>query len=114
MLPGMNPRQMQKAMQRMGIKQIEVDASEVIIRCPDKEIVIVNPSVSKVNMMGQETWQISGEAHERGTSTAPSISDDDVKTVSEQAKVSEEESRKALEETKGDIAEAIVKLTEEE
>jgi len=33
-----------------------------------------------------------------------------VNMVSEQAQVSEEEARKALEETNGDIAEAIMKL----
>ena len=55
MIPGMNPRDMQRAMKRLGIKQEEIDAREVIIRTSDKEIIIQNPQVSKVNMMGQET-----------------------------------------------------------
>ena len=42
MFPGMNPRDVQKAMKRMGIKQVEIPASEVIIRCDDKNIVIYN------------------------------------------------------------------------
>ena len=31
---------MKQAMKRMGIKQEEIDAQQVIIRCEDKEIVI--------------------------------------------------------------------------
>jgi nascent polypeptide-associated complex subunit alpha len=115
MLPGgVNPRQMRMAMQRMGIQQEEIDAEEVIIRLKDKEIVISNPSVTKVNMMGQKTYQIMGEEEERSLSTEPDISDDDIKTVCEAADVSEEEAREAIKEAKGDLAAAIMNLKEEE
>jgi len=87
MFPGMNPRQMRQAMKRLGIQQEEVPAREVIIRLEDKEIVISNPSVSKVNMMGQTTYQVVGEESERSLDTTPEISNDDVKTVAEQAGV---------------------------
>ena len=110
MLPGMNPRKMQQMMKKMGIAQVEVDASEVIIKCPDKEIVIQNPQVSKVNAMGQETFQIAGEIQERELSSEPEINEDDIKTVMEQANCDEEKAKSALEESKGDIAEAIMKL----
>ena len=53
MFPGMNPREMQKAMKRLGIKQEEIDAEEVIIKTAGKSLVIKNPHVSRVNMMGQ-------------------------------------------------------------
>jgi len=110
MFPGVNPRQMRMAMQKMGIQQEEIDAEEVIIRCKDKEIVISNPQVAKVNMMGQHSYQISGEEEERSVSTAPEISDDDVQTVMEQANVAESEARKAIEKHNGDLAEAIMSL----
>ena len=110
MLPGMNPRKMQQMMKRMGIAQVEIDATEVIIRCPDKEIIITEPNVSKVNAMGQETFQIVGNITEREISTEPEINEDDVKTVMEQANVDEEKAKQVLEETNGDIAEAIMKL----
>ena len=109
----MNPRKMQQMMRKMGMQQQEIPATEVIIKTDDKEIVITEPSVSKVNMMGQETFQISGEIHERETSSEPEISEDDVKTVVEQANCSEDEAKQALEETSGDIAEAILKLKKE-
>ena len=103
----MNPRDMQKVMKRMGVKQEEINASEVVIKCSDKELVVSNPQVLKVNMMGQESFQISGDVSER-----VSVNEEDVKTVMEQAGVSREEALKSLEESGGDIAEAIISLKE--
>jgi nascent polypeptide-associated complex subunit alpha len=108
MIPGMNPRKMAQAMRRMGIQQTEIDATEVIIRTPGKELVISNPQVSKVNMMGQETIQIMGDIEERELSSAPQISEDDIKTVMDQANVSEDEAREAIEKHDGDLAAAIM------
>ena len=106
----MNPRQVQQAMKKMGIQQVEIPATEVIIRTPEKDIIITNPSVSKVNMMGQETFQVVGEIHEQEKSAAPEISAEDIQTVVEQTGCSEEEAKKTLEANEGDLAEAIIKL----
>ena len=106
MFPGINPKQMKMAMKKMGMKQEEIDAKEVIIICNDKKIVIQNPQVSKIEAMGQETFQIVGDIEEQ---PLESFSQDDVKIVMEQANCSEEEAKKVLEET-NDIAEAILKL----
>jgi len=113
MIPGMNPRKVQQMMKQMGIQQQDIPAIEVIIKTRDKEIVITNPSVAKVNMMGQETFQISGEVHERSISTTPDISEEDVKTVMDQVSVSEEKAREAIEEANGDLAEAIMNLNQD-
>ncbi|MFC1741237.1 nascent polypeptide-associated complex protein [Nanoarchaeota archaeon] len=112
MIPGMNPRKMAQAMKRMGIQQVDIPATEVIIKTPDKELVILDPQVAKVNMMGQETLQITGEIHEREISTEPDINEDDVKTVMEQTGVSEEKAKEAIQENKGDLAAAIMALQE--
>ena len=104
MFPGINPRKMQQMMKQMGIQQVEIPATEVIIKTETKEIRIINPSVSKVNMMGQETFQISGEIQEQELSTAPEISAEDIKTVMEQAEVDEKTARAAIEEANGDLA----------
>lgn len=106
----MNPRQMQQAMKRMGIQHTEIDAKEVIIRTEDKELVFTNPQVAKINMMGQQTYQIIGEPKEREISTAPEISEDDIKTVMEQAGVDRKTALSAIEKHKGDLAEAIIEL----
>ena len=108
----MNPREMQKAMRRLGIKQEEIDANEVIIRTNDKEIVINNPQVSKVNMMGQETFQIIGHPEERQISSEPEINEDDIKTVMEQTGATEEKAKDAIAKNEGDLAKAIMELKE--
>jgi len=110
MFPGMNPRKMQQMMKKMGIAQQEIESTEVIIKTAEKDIIITDPSVSKVNMMGQETFQISGTINEREKSREPEISEDDVKTVMDQAKVDEDKAKEALEKAKGDIAKAIMDL----
>ena len=105
-----NQRQMQQAMKRMGIAQVDIPAKEVIIRTEEKDIIISDPQVAKVNMMGQMTFQISGTVTERSISAEPDISEDDIKTVMEQADVNKEVAEKAIKSAKGDLAEAILNL----
>jgi len=97
-------------MQRFGIQQQEVPASEVIIRCPDKDIVIEKPQVAKVNMMGQDTWQIMGNAVEKVRSSEPEIKEEDIQTVMQQANVPREKALAAIKAAKGDLAQAILDL----
>ena len=104
-----NPKQLEKMAKRMGIQSTQIDAEEVIIRTSDTNIVIRNPSVARVNMMGQDTFQVSGDVEEQ---EREEFSDDDVEMVSEKAGVSEEEARAALHRF-GGIAEAIIGLSEE-
>ncbi|MBD3163785.1 nascent polypeptide-associated complex protein [Candidatus Woesearchaeota archaeon] len=112
MMPGMNPKMMKQAMKRMGINQEEIDATEVIIRMRDKELVIAGPSVSKVNMMGQETYQVIGKAEEREIESKPEIKEDDINTVVEQTGVTEEKAKEVIDKNNGDLAAAIMELQE--
>lgn len=110
MFPGMNPREMHKAMKRLGIKQEEIDAEEVIIRTPNKDLIIKSPQVSKINMMGQETIQVIGDIEEVSRNRKTEISEDDIATVMEQANCAKEEALKSLEQSNGNLASAILKL----
>lgn len=101
-----NPKQLEKAMRYMGIKTENIEAEEVIIKAADKEIVITNPQIAKVNMGGQATFQISGEISEREKER---FSKEDIRMIMEKTGCSEDEARQALEDT-GDIAEAILRL----
>jgi nascent polypeptide-associated complex subunit alpha len=104
---GMNPKQMQAMMKQMGINQIDIPSSRVIIEKEDGgKIIIDNPSVLKVKMQGQESFQISGDVSE----SEEKFSEDDIKVVMEKTKCSEKEAKKALEET-SDLAEAILELS---
>lgn len=111
MFPGVDPKQMQGMLKKMGISQEEIDASRVIIEKTDNSrIIIDNPSVTKIKMQGQETFQIAGDIYEE--SAEEEISEEDIKTVMEKAKVSEEIARETLEKNNGDLAETILELSE--
>ena len=59
-------------------------------------------------MQGQESFQVSGDVTEE---QAEAFNEEDIKAVMEKTNFSEEEAIAALEET-GDLAEAILKLSE--
>ena len=105
-----NPKKMQAMMKQMGMSQEEIPSSRVIIEKQDNsKIIIMNPSVTKIIMQGQETFQIAGEVQEENQ--APKISEDDIKTVIEKTNCTEEQAKRVLENT-GDLAEAILELSE--
>ena len=103
---------MKQAMKKLGIQQQDIEATEVIIKTPEKELVILNPQVAKVNMMGQETYQVVGEAEERPINKEPEINEDDIKTVMEQTGVDELKAKETIEKHQGDLAAAIMELKE--
>ena len=107
MFGGMNPAKMQGMMKKMGISQMPLNVKRVIFEMEEENLIIDEPSVIKVMMQGQETYQVSGEAVEE---SAESFSAEDVEMVVEKTGKSEEEVRVALEESDGDIAEAIMGL----
>lgn len=115
-MPGMgrmNPRMMKKLQKQLQNATEEIDATEVIIRTKDKELYFSNPSVSAMNMMGQQSYQIVGEPEERGLSSSEEttiIPNEDIELVASQAGVSLEDAKTALEECNGEPAEAIIKL----
>ena len=108
MFPKINAKQVEKVMKRMGMSQTPIDAKRVTIECEDSNIVIDEPSVMKVVMQGQETFQISGEIREENKED---FTDKDVEIVIEKTGKKEEEVRKALKNSEGDIAEAIMSLS---
>ncbi len=118
-MKGMNPKQMQKMMRQMGVKVKELKGvTKVVIYREKENIVITNPQVTKTKVMGQEMYQVVGDekaAPAQETETEPqqpAVSDEDVELVASQANVSQDKARKALQESEGDIAEAIIALTE--
>lgn len=114
MIPGMNPKQlkqMQRQMKKIGMDMKSLDgAQEVIIRFEDKELIINDPEVNVMNVMGQENFQITGNVVEVEREMEIVIPDEDVEMVANQAGVSLDAAREALEESKGDLAEAILNL----
>jgi len=106
MMPGMDPRQMKRMMQQMGIKNTEIPASRVVIETEGgTNLVISSPQVVEIEVQGQKSYQISGTV-----SREESIKEDDVKLIMEQADCDREKAISALKEANGDIAEAILKV----
>ena len=107
----MNSRTARRMMQRMGMEVEEIrDAIQVTIKTPNKEIIIDNPEVSITKMQDQKIFQImGGEVTERKI-VNDLILEEDVKLVAQQANVSIDVARKALEGTNGDLAQAILLL----
>jgi len=112
MMPGkINPRQMNKMMKRLGINVKEIaNVKKVIIQTDTREYVFDDAEVTLMDAQGQKTYQIVGTP--RIKSKKEEIPKEDIDLVVEQTGKSIEEAKKALIETKGDIAEAIMKLTE--
>ncbi len=112
MMPNLDPRSIKKMMDRMGIKSDEIEAQRVIIEGRAGDIVIESPHVMRIEAQGNTSFQISGSVSERPKQIEKiEISDDDVKLAREQSGVGDDDAvRKALEESNGNIAEAILKL----
>lgn len=100
----MDPKKMGALMKQMGIKQDSIDAKRVIIERDEGNLVIENPTVNKITMQGQESFQIMGEVVE-------SFQEKDLELIMDKTGADKEAAKKALEEAKGDIAEAIIKLS---
>ncbi len=109
---GMSPAKLKQMMRQMGIELEELDdVEQVVITTRSKEIIFENPNVVIMKAKGVETFQITGDYVEKDRK--PPVKEEDVKIVAEQAGVGEDEARKALEEAGGDLAEAILKLTQD-
>jgi nascent polypeptide-associated complex subunit alpha len=101
-------------MKRFGINVKNIDNVEkVIIQTDTKEYVFDTAEVTVMEAQGQKTFQIIGEpiVKTRGGDSETTLKED-IKLIMEQTGKSEAEVRKALKETNGDLAEAILKLSQ--
>ena len=109
---------MQSMLKQMGIAQQEINAERVIIETKDSNIIIENPSVAKVSMQGQVSFQISGniseqdKEQEKAEENKEDYTQEDIKTIIERTKCTEKQAQKELENTQGDIAQAIINLSQ--
>jgi len=111
MMPGrINPKQMNQMMRKLGISVKEVENVErVIIQTDTREYIFDGAEVTIMDAQGQKTYQIVGRP--RVVERKEEIPKEDIELIMEQTGKTAEEAKKTLEETKGDIAEAIMKLT---
>jgi nascent polypeptide-associated complex subunit alpha len=108
-------RQARRMMDRMGISMDHFeDVEEVIIRMPDKDLVIKGADVSEIRTKaaaGTRMFQVTGDDFEERTREKPKFTKEDVMLVAQQANVSEARAEQALKDTNGDLAQAILRLS---
>lgn len=110
MFPSLDPKKMQAAMRQMGIAQEEISANRVVIETDEKNIIINQPSVVKIKMQGQTSFQISGDVIEEDIKEENS-SEEDLEMIMEKTGCSKEKAKEALEKSGGDLTEAILSLS---
>jgi nascent polypeptide-associated complex subunit alpha len=105
MIPGgMDPKKVEQMLKQLGMEMEDIKATQVIIKRDDGDIIIDNPQVVKTTMRGQVIYQVSGNVRQE-------VSQEDIKLVMDQTGIKDEEKvKKALQEAKGDVVEAIMKL----
>ena len=110
MFPGMgrmDPKQMQKMMRQFGIKNEELATKKVTFELEGGvNLVIDEPNVSVIDMKGQKTYTVIGEAREE----KKGILEEDIEMVVKQTGVDKKKAEAALKKNEGDIAEAILEL----
>ena len=107
----MDNRQARRAMERLGINMKEIEGvEEVIIKTKQKEFHITNPSVSEVNAQGSRVFQVAGDVEETEVERK-TFNEEDILLVQQQTGVSKERAEAALNESDGEVARAILKLT---
>lgn len=110
---GGNPRQMAMMMKKLGIDVQDIhDVQEVVIRTATKDYVFSDATVSVMKAQGTETWQVSGSPKAVEHDVELTASDDDVQMVMEQTGCDKKTAVQALKDAKGDLAEAIVALSD--
>jgi nascent polypeptide-associated complex subunit alpha len=100
-------------MKQMGLKMDELsDIDTVILQGAKREIKIEGAAVTSINMQGQKMYQIAGgNITEVKKEAARDIPEEDILLVSQQANVSFERAKAALEDAEGDLARAILMLS---
>jgi nascent polypeptide-associated complex subunit alpha len=102
-------------MERMGLSMDTMtDVQQVVFKTSVKEIIVEEPEVAILNLKGQKVFQVTGGKITEKTLVAekekPVIPEEDVRLVADQTGKSVDEARRALEESGGDLAKAILLL----
>ncbi|MCW4050081.1 MAG: nascent polypeptide-associated complex protein [Candidatus Bathyarchaeota archaeon] len=113
-------RRTRRMMKQMGMKMNELgDIKRIILQGDTREIVIEGANVTAMNVQGQKMYNIvGGKETERKPQTEDvpvvepvlEIPEADILLVSQQANVSMEKAKVALEDAGGDLAQAIIML----
>jgi len=118
----LSPKKLDQMMKQVGLSVEEMsDVEEVVIKTADAELVFEDASVTIMDAQGSKMYQITGTPVKRPKRELEpeqeqevSIAAEDVEIVMEKAGCGAEEAKATLIETRGDLAEAISRLCENE
>ena len=104
---------MRRMMDKMGLDMQEVpNVQEVVIKTDKKEIILSKPQVTEMKAKDNSIFTVTAtDGYEEKELEAPIFSDGDIEIVCQQAGVDKERATSALNESKGDLAQAILLLT---
>ncbi|MFC1803807.1 nascent polypeptide-associated complex protein [Thermoproteota archaeon] len=116
----MDSRRARRMMKQMGVNMNELgDIKRVILQGDKREIIIEGAQVTSINVQGTKMYQIAGGRETEGKPSTETvleekapleIPEEDILLVAQQANVGIDVARKTLEESEGDLAQAIIKL----
>ncbi|MCL5788539.1 MAG: nascent polypeptide-associated complex protein [Candidatus Marsarchaeota archaeon] len=102
-------------MRQMGLSGQEIiEAESVIIHAAGSSITISHPQVLKMQVQGQTIYQIMGGAEVKdGGAPEHEVDQSDLEFVVSQTNTTADEAKRALLEAHGDVASAVLRLTNE-
>ena len=100
-----DPKKMEQMMKKLNMNVKNIDAKEVIIKTDNGNIIISDPEVMVVDMMGKDVYQITGDISGKKGSN-----EEDIKMVMEHTGKDRQTVEKKLEELNNDLAKAIMEL----
>jgi nascent polypeptide-associated complex subunit alpha len=96
----------------MGLEMKDLGSiEEVIIKTETKELYLIKPQVVEMKGKDSTIFQVVATDIEEKERETPSLKDEDIVLVMQQANVSREKAIQALVDAKGDMAKAILNLT---
>ena len=105
-------REMRRMLDKMGLEMKDMgEIEEVVIRTETKELYLIKPQVVEMKGKDSTIFQVVATDIEERQKEVPSLREEDVVLVMEQASVSKDRAVQALTDSKGDLAQAIINLT---
>ena len=104
-------REMRRMLDKMGLDMKTMEnVEEVIIKTETKELYLIKPQVIEMKGKDSTIFQVVASDIEEKQREVPAFKEEDIILVMQQANVSKEKAIQALTESKGDMAQAILRL----
>jgi nascent polypeptide-associated complex subunit alpha len=105
-------REMRRMLDKMGLEMKDLgNIEEVIIKTENKELYLIKPQVVEMKGKDSTIFQVVATDIEEKQREVPSLREEDIILVMQQANVLRERAVQALIDAKGDMAQAILTLS---